>query len=305
MLKVNSVLVLLLLFELSFDNFGEVYVKGKIDIEGKLLDIINIGYLFVCSIVISVSKFVCVKCYFNYMKSIDKKVIQYYYDVLNEFYQLWFDENMVYLCVYFENGDEDFVIVQIKKIDYILMKIQLQFGQCLFDIGCGWGVFVLCVVQKFGVMCFGVMLLQNQFDFVIVCVKVVGFEDRIEICLQDYCEIEGQFDCIMSVGMFEYVGCKNLLFYFLCICELLIDDGIVMNYGIMLIDVESGEMVFGGGEFIDCYVFLDGELLYISFVFEVVQCGGFEVVDVESLCWYYVCMFDIWMENFEVKVEEV
>lgn len=263
-LKVNSASALPLLLEPSLDNLGEAYVKGKIDIEGKLSDIINIGYSLARSTVTSASKLARVKRYFNHSKSTDKKAIQYHYDVSNEFYKLWLDENMVYSCAYFENGDEDLATAQIKKIDHILTKIRLQPGQRLLDIGCGWGALVLRAAQKFGAQCLGVTLSQNQFDLATARVKAAGLEDKIEIRLQDYREIDGQFDRITSVGMFEHVGRKNLPLYFSRIHDLLTDDGIAMNHGITSTDAESGETALGGGEFIDRYVFPDGELPHIS-----------------------------------------
>ncbi|KVH02578.1 class I SAM-dependent methyltransferase [Burkholderia sp. AU18528] len=303
-LKVNSASALPLLLEPSLDNLGEAYVKGKIDIEGKLSDIINIGYSLARSTVTSASKLARVKRYFNHTKSTDKKAIQYHYDVSNEFYKLWLDENMVYSCAYFENGDEDLATAQIKKIDHILTKIQLQPGQRLLDIGCGWGALVLRAAQKFGATCLGVTLSQNQFDLATARVKAAGLEDRIEIRLQDYREIEGQFDRITSVGMFEHVGRKNLPLYFSRIRELLTDDGIAMNHGITSTDAESGETALGGGEFIDRYVFPDGELPHISLALEAAQRGGLEAVDVESLRRHYARTLDIWTENFEAKAEE-
>ncbi|MFP3748104.1 class I SAM-dependent methyltransferase, partial [Achromobacter sp. SIMBA_011] len=81
----------------------------------------------------------------------------------------------------------------------------------------------------FGATCLGVTLSQNQFDLATARVKAAGLEDKIEIRLQDYREIDGQFDRIPSVGMFEHVGRKNLPLYFSRVRELLADDGIAMN----------------------------------------------------------------------------
>ncbi len=303
-LKVNSASALPLLLEPSLDNLGEAYVKGKIDIEGKVADIINIGYSLARSTVTSASKLARVRRYFTHSKSTDKKAIQYHYDVSNEFYKLWLDENMVYSCAYFENGDEDLATAQLKKIDHILTKIQLKEGQTLLDIGCGWGALVLRAAQKFGARCVGVTLSQNQFDLATQRVKDAGLEDRIEIRLQDYRDVQGQFDRITSVGMFEHVGRKNLPGYFTKVRELLADDGIAMNHGITSSDAESGETALGGGEFIDRYVFPDGELPHISLALEAAQRGGLEAVDVESLRRHYAHTLDLWADNFEARAEE-
>ncbi|MBU6487808.1 MAG: cyclopropane-fatty-acyl-phospholipid synthase family protein [Burkholderiales bacterium] len=302
-LKVNTASALPLLLDPSLDNLGEAYVKGKIDIEGKLSDIIMVGYSLAKSTVTSASKLARVRRYFNHTKASDKKAIQYHYDVSNEFYQLWLDENMVYSCAYFENGDEDLATAQIKKIDHILTKIQVHPGHTLLDIGCGWGALVLRAASKFGARCVGVTLSQNQFDLATERVKAAGLADRIEIRLQDYRDIEGQFDRITSVGMFEHVGQKNLPLYFGKIRELLTDDGIAMNHGITSTDYDSGETALGGGDFIDRYVFPDGELPHISLALEAMQRGGLEPVDAESLRRHYARTLEIWTENFEAKSE--
>jgi cyclopropane-fatty-acyl-phospholipid synthase len=302
-LKVNSASALPLLLEPSLDNLGEAYVKGKIDIEGKLSDIINISYSLARSTVTSASKLARVRRYFNHSKTSDKKAIQYHYDVSNEFYKLWLDENMVYSCAYFENGDEDLATAQIKKIDHILTKIQVQPGQRLLDIGCGWGALVLRAAQKFGAQCVGVTLSQNQFDLATQRVKAAGLEGQIEIRLQDYRDVEGQFDRITSVGMFEHVGRKNLPGYFQKIHDLLAEDGVAMNHGITSSDYDSGETALGGGEFIDKYVFPDGELPHISLALESMQRGGLEALDVESLRRHYAHTLDIWADNFEAAAD--
>ncbi|MEX3629626.1 MAG: cyclopropane-fatty-acyl-phospholipid synthase family protein [Burkholderia sp.] len=303
-LKVNHASALPLLLDPSLDNLGQAYVKGKIDIEGRLPDIINIGYSLARSTVTNASKLARVTRYFTHSKNSDKKAIQYHYDVSNEFYRLWLDENMVYSCAYFETGDEDLATAQLKKIDHILTKIQLQPGQRLLDIGCGWGALVLRAAQKFGAHCVGVTLSQNQFDLATERVRRAGLEQQIEIRLQDYRDVAGQFDRITSVGMFEHVGRKNLPEYFTKVRELLADDGVAMNHGITSSDADSGKTSLGGGEFIDRYVFPDGELPHVSLAIEAAQRGGLEVVDAESLRRHYARTLDIWTENFEANTDQ-
>jgi cyclopropane-fatty-acyl-phospholipid synthase len=150
----------------------------------------------------------------------------------------------------------------------------------------------------------GVTLSQNQFDLATKRVKDAGLEGQIEIRLQDYRDIQGQFDRITSVGMFEHVGRKNLPVYFTKVRELLVDDGIAMNHGITSTDFNSGETALGGGEFIDRYVFPDGELPHIGLALQALQEGGLEAVDVESLRRHYARTLDLWAENFEAKAEQ-
>ena len=299
-LHVKGASALPYLLEPSLDNLGEAYIKGKIDIEGQLSDIINIGYALAKNTVTASSgKLARVRRYFNHSKASDKKAIEYHYDVSNEFYQLWLDSNMVYSCAYFEDGTEDLATAQLKKIDHILTKIDLQPGQTLLDIGCGWGALVLRAAQKFGARCVGVTLSENQFALANERVKAAGLQDQIEIRLQDYRDLTGEFDRITGVGMFEHVGRKNLPAYFTKVRELLKEDGVAMNHGITSSDFNSGETALGGGEFIDKYVFPDGELPHISLALEALQQGGLEAFDVENLRRHYAHTLNHWARNFE------
>ncbi len=304
-LHVKSASAMPLLLDPSLDNLGEAYVKGILDLDGRLTDIINVGYALAKASVDAPSKLQRVARYFTHTKASDKKSIQYHYDVSNEFYALWLDPNMVYSCAYFENGNEDLATAQLKKIDHILTKIELKPGQTLLDIGCGWGALVIRAAQKFGARCVGVTLSQNQFDLATARVKAAGLADQIEIRLQDYRDVTGQFDRITSVGMFEHVGRKNLPEYFSRVQKLLADDGVVMNHGITSTDPGSGETAHGGGEFIDKYVFPDGELPHISLALQAMQEGGLEAFDVENLRKHYAQTLRIWSDNYEAQTDKV
>ncbi len=304
-LHVKSPAAMPLLLDPSLDNLGEAYVKERIDLDGKLSDIIDIAYALARVSVSSPGKLQRVARYFAHSKASDKNAIQYHYDVSNEFYQLWLDPGMVYSCAYFENGDEDLASAQLKKIDHILAKIRLEPGQTLLDIGCGWGALVIRAAQKFGARCVGITLSQNQFDLASERVRAAGLADRVEIRLQDYRDLTGQFDRITSVGMFEHVGRNNLPGYFKRVCELLADDGVVMNHGITSTDPGSGETSHGGGEFIDKYVFPNGELPHISLALQAMQQGGLEAQDVENLRRHYARTLRLWSDNYEANTDKV
>jgi cyclopropane-fatty-acyl-phospholipid synthase len=290
-----------LLLDPSLDSLGEAYVSNRIDVEGKLTDIIDIGYALAKVSADAPRRLQRVARYFTHSKSSDKKSIQYHYDVSNEFYALWLDPGMVYSCAYFENGYEDLSTAQSKKIDHILTKIQLERGQTLLDIGCGWGALVIRAAQQYGARCVGITLSKNQFDWATERVKAAGLTDRVEIRLQDYRDVTGQFDRITSVGMFEHVGRRNLPEYFTRVHDLLADDGIVMNHGITSTDPGSGETACGGGEFIDRYVFPGGELPHLSLALHAMQEGGIEAVDVENLRRHYARTLRMWTDNYEAN----
>jgi cyclopropane-fatty-acyl-phospholipid synthase len=289
----------------SLANLGEAYVEGKIEVEGKIKEIIAVGNALAANTLKADGKFSRITRTFRHNKEKDAEAIRYHYDVSNDFYKLWLDQNMVYSCAYFENGDEDLATAQLKKIDHILTKIQVQPGQTLLDIGCGWGALVLRAAQKFGAKCVGITLSENQYALAKERVAQAGLEDQIEIRLQDYRDITGSFDRITSVGMFEHVGLNNLPMYFSRIRSLLADDGVAMNHGITTTDIDNGESPYGGGEFIDKYVFPHGELPHIGLVLKTMQEGGLEVFDVENLRRHYAKTCGIWADNLEAHAEEV
>jgi cyclopropane-fatty-acyl-phospholipid synthase len=289
----------------SLSSLGTAYVEGAIEVKGRAADMIKVVNALARSSLKESGKLSRIVRTFQHDRKKDAEAIRYHYDVSNEFYQQFLDPNMVYSCAYFENGDEDLATAQIKKIDHILAKIKLQPGQTLLDIGCGWGALVIRAAQKYGARCVGITLSENQFSLAKERVRAAGLEHLVEIRLQDYRDVTGTFDRITSVGMFEHVGIRHLAEYFGIIHKLLADEGLAMNHGITSTDPENGETPYGGGEFIEKYVFPHGELAHIGQVLKAMQQGQLEALDVENLRRHYAKTCAIWTENFETREEKV
>ena len=289
----------------SLSNLGAAYVEGAIEVKGKARDMINVVNALARTSLKAEGKFARIVRNIGHSRQKDAEAIRYHYDVSNEFYEQFLDPNMVYSCAYFENGDEDLATAQIKKIDHILRKIQLQPNQTLLDIGCGWGALVIRAAQQYGARCVGITLSENQFALARERVRRAGLEHLVEIRLQDYRDVQGTFDRITSVGMFEHVGVRHLPEYFGIINRLLAPDGLAMNHGITTTDPDNGESPYGGGEFIEKYVFPHGELAHIGQVLKAMQQGSLEAVDVENLRRHYARTCAIWTDNFEARAERV
>lgn len=289
----------------SLSNLGAAYVEGKIDVEGNPAAIISVGNSLAAGTLKMEGKFARISRKLLHTKAKDRAAIAYHYDVSNDFYRCWLDPKMVYSCAYFERGNEDLATAQVKKIDHILAKIRLQRGDTLLDIGCGWGALLIRAAEKFGVRGVGITLSGNQATFARQLIAEKGLTDYIEIRLQDYREVEGRFDRITSVGMFEHVGLRNLKEYFAKIHSLLADEGVAMNHGITSTDSESGETPYGNGEFIEQFVFPHGELPHLGLVLKTMQEAGMEAFDIENLRHHYARTCEIWTNNFEAHAESI
>jgi cyclopropane-fatty-acyl-phospholipid synthase len=237
----------------------------------------------------------------------DRKAIEYHYDVSNEFYSLWLDPRMVYSCAYFRSGDEDLPTAQVQKLDHICRKLMLEPGQTLLDIGCGWGAMAIHAASRYGVKVVGVTLSTNQYELARERVRTAGLEDRVEIRLQDYRDVPGDasFDRISSIGMFEHVGLKNLRGYFETVHRLLRPGGVAMNHGITSSDADSRSVGLGAGDFIDQYVFPDGELPHVALAIRELSAAGLELTDAESLRRHYAKTLWHWSDAFERNVQRL
>ncbi|WP_028536632.1 SAM-dependent methyltransferase [Paludibacterium yongneupense] len=294
-----------LLLSPSLASLGQLYVEGKLDIDGPLHDAIRCAYALAGATLRDAGALLRAVKHFSHLKQEDKRAIQYHYDVSNDFYRLWLDDDMVYSCAYFEEGNENLDLAQRKKIDHILTKIRLRPGQTLLDIGCGWGALVLRAAGHYGARCVGITLSENQYRLARERVAAAGLQDRVEIRLQDYRDVDGHFDRITSVGMFEHVGRKHLTDYFKIVRNRLSAGGIALNHGITSTDPEGGETRHGGGDFIDKYVFPQGELPHLSQVVYSMQQAGLETFDIENLRRHYARTLTHWSDRYEAQSEDI
>lgn len=138
----------------------------------------------------------------------ESKNIKSHYDIGNDFYRLWLDDTMSYSCAYFKTSSDTLYEAQINKIEHTLKKLDLKPNEKLLDIGCGWGWLSIMAAQKYGVKVVGVTISEEQCKKAQERVRELKLEDRVEIRLQNYqdLEFEDYFDKVVSVGMFEHVG---------------------------------------------------------------------------------------------------
>ncbi len=237
-------------------------------------------------------------------KKLNRHAIAFHYDVSNDFYALWLDEQMVYSCAYFEDAGQSLEQAQRNKLDHICRKLRLKPGEQLLDIGCGWGALVCWAAEHYGVYAHGITLSQNQFDFVQETIKRRGLEQKVSVELIDYRDLQGEaeYDKLVSVGMFEHVGLKNLPTYFATAYRLLKPGGLFLNHGIT--SDESGWKKTVATEFINRYVFPDGQLETVSTAQRIMEDADFEINDVEGLRQHYALTLREWVNRLELHREE-
>lgn len=283
----------------SLGRLGQAYVEGELDVQGRITDIVEIAVRLADGLRDGALPWRQAQRLFRHTRRSDAEAIAYHYDVSNAFYEKWLDPRMVYSCAYFKQPSDSLEQAQLQKIDHILTKLRVQPGDRLLDIGCGWGALVIRAAEKFGARALGITLSAQQHDLACQRIAAAGLGDRCEVRLQDYRDVRGRFDRIASVGMFEHVGLKNLRAYFSCIEALLDEGGTVLNHGITSTDVESADAPLGGGEFIERYVFPQGELPHVSLALKEMCAAGLEPVDVENLRHHYAMTLDHWAARFE------
>lgn len=289
----------------SLASLGSAYVEGRIEVQGAARDMIAIVTALARSTLKAEGRYARVVRNWRHNKRSDAAAIAYHYDVSNEFYAQFLDPALVYSCAYFEQGHEDLATAQQQKIDHILRKIDLQPQHTLLDIGCGWGALLIRAAQQYQVRGVGVTLSKQQYLLARERVRAAGLEHLVDIRRQDYRDVRGQYDRITSVGMFEHVGVRHLPEYFACVAGLLTEDGVVMNHGITSSDPSNGQSPYGGGDFIEKYVFPQGELAHIGHVLNSMQRGQLEVFDVENLRRHYARTCAIWSDNFEAAASRL
>ncbi|WP_106960928.1 SAM-dependent methyltransferase [Streptomyces sp. 351MFTsu5.1] len=229
----------------------------------------------------------------------DKRAISHHYDVGNGFYELVLGPSMVYSCAYWPDSDATLEQAQHDKLDLVCRKLALRPGQRLLDVGCGWGSMAIHAASEYGVSVVGITLSHEQAAYARKRVADAGLTDRIEIRVQDYRDVaDGPYDAISSIGMAEHVGSEKYLEYAQDLYRLLVPGGRLLNHQIARRPM-SDESAYDLDEFIDAYVFPDGELAPLGTTVTQLERAGFEVRDVESIREHYAHTLRRWVTNLE------
>ena len=284
-------------------GFGEGYMNGDIEVEGDLEEVVKRGMLLFKETKGEGEKlFKIVKFFPLFKTSADKRNVQYHYDLGNDFYKLWLDESMTYSCAFFESPDKTIEEAQQKKREIIYEKLQLNSGDTLLDIGCGWGSIILESAERFGLRSVGITLSENQYEYVKEEIKRRGLEGRVEVYLMHYEELpklKRKFTKIVSVGMFEHVGKENYKKFFKSVYSVLERGGLFLLHTIGKLHPDSQS------RWIRRYIFPGGYLPSISEVLEGMRDFDFTLIDLDNWRMHYYWTLKKWKERFLKNVDKV
>jgi cyclopropane-fatty-acyl-phospholipid synthase len=229
-----------------------------------------------------------------------KRNVAHHYDLDARLYQLFLDADQQYSCAYFERPDQSIDDAQLAKKRHLAAKLKVKPGANVLDIGCGWGGLALYLAEVAGAHVDGITLSEEQFARARQRAIERGRTADAVFRIQDYRDVKGYYDRIVSVGMFEHVGVGHYDTYFRKCRDILADDGIFLLHTIG----RSGPPSVTN-PWIAKYIFPGGYIPALSEVLPAIQRARLVVTDVEILQLHYAETLKAWRERFMAHREDV
>jgi cyclopropane-fatty-acyl-phospholipid synthase len=239
-------------------------------------------------------------------ESNSRKNIAYHYDLSNDLFKLFLDESMTYSSAYFKDWSISLREAQAAKYENLCRKLALKEGDRVLEIGCGWGGFAQYAATNYGCHITGVTISQEQYDYAVARIQKAGLSHKVELRMQDYRKITGQFDKIVSIEMIEAVGHEYLDIFFQQCDRLLAKDGLLALQMITCPDSRY-DLLRENTDFIQKHIFPGSLLLSHRRVSEAMKrCqSDLFVHDLEDMGNHYAKTLGLWQERFEAQLPAV
>ncbi|HHW75975.1 MAG TPA: class I SAM-dependent methyltransferase [Xanthomonadaceae bacterium] len=228
-----------------------------------------------------------------------------HYDLGNEFYGLFLDDTLMYSAAIFPNPDASLREASVAKIDRICRKLELNPNDHLLEIGSGWGGFALHAARHYGCRVTTTTISREQYRLARERVREAGLEDRVTVLCQDYRDLRGSYDKLVSIEMIEAVGERHLNTYFRACAQLLKPQGMMLLQAITIAD-QKYDQYRSEVDFIQHYIFPGGFLPSLTAIAEILaRATDLRVFHLEDIGTHYATTLRHWRERFLANLERV
>lgn len=293
----------LLLFDAEF-YFGELYSVGRIEVQGELVQFIELATLSIKQanrkkILARLLQWLRYRLRFNSLAG-SQRNIHHHYNISNDFYRLWLDQaQMQYTCAYFQEPQMSLEAAQTAKLHHICRKLQLKPGQRVVEAGCGWGGLARFMAKHYGVYVRAYNISSEQVAFARRCAEEEGLADRVEYVLDDYRNIQGQYDVFVSIGMLEHIGSEHYSGFGEVIERCLKENGRGLIHSI---GRNSPDLM---NAWIQKRIFPGAYPPSIKQMMNIFEPNGLSILDVENLRMHYALTLEHWLLRFQRHEQQI
>jgi len=283
-------------------QFGEVYSTGRLDVEGDLtafLEVVARARLAKDRLGSVLPALVRNRLHPPRINTLAgaRWNIHHHYDIGDDFFRLWLDAEMVYSGAYFSDPAATLDEAQRAKLDYVCRKLRLQPGESVVEVGGGWGAMALWAARNYGVVVRSFNISKSQIEFARRRAKAEGLDGRVEFIEDDYRNITGRFDALISLGMLEHVGAGRYRAF-----GRMMDRCLAPN-GRGLIQVIGQDRPGPINAWIERRIFPGAYPPTPREMSDLFEPFGFSILDVENLRLHYALTLRHWLERFEASAD--
>ena len=283
-------------------HFGECYSSGRVDVDGDLVEFLEAVYRASAAVPAG-----------SLMQRLISRTgharpntpagsrdnIHRHYDIGNDFYRLWLDEQMVYTCAYFKDSGATLEQAQVAKMDHVCRKLHLRAGETVVEAGCGWGSLARHMARHYGVKVKAYNISHEQVAYAREMAKADGLEGSVEYIEDDYRNISGDFDAFVSVGMLEHVGADHYRELGDVIHRCLRDSGRGLIHSI------GRNRARPMNAWIEKRIFPGAYPPTLAEMMQILEPWEYSVLDVENLRLHYARTLEHWLWRFEKVSDRV
>ena len=234
-----------------------------------------------------------------------RRNISAHYDLGNDFFALWLDESMMYSSAMFEHEEQSLGDAQLHRLDVICKKLGLGPDDHVIEIGTGWGGFAIHAAQRYGCRVTTTTISKQQYEMAWHRVQQAGLQDRIELLLEDYRDLEGQYDKLVSIEMIEAIGSDQYDTYFKQCSQLLKPGGRMLIQAITIADSQY-DYAQKNVDFIQRYIFPGSCLPSLAVMnATIANVSDMVVTTIEDIGQDYALTLNHWRRNFFTHIHEI